>query len=42
MEDRVTYSEVWAWFLGSYYSYCKFKLSQQSSWAEDKSEIGFA
>lgn len=42
MEDRVTYSEIRAWFLGCYYSYCKVKLSHQSSWAEGESEVGYA
>lgn len=42
MEDRVTYGEIRAWFLGSYYSYCKVKLSHQSSWAEGESEVGYA
>lgn len=42
MEDRVTYGEMRAWFLGSYYSYCKVKLSHQSSWAEGESEVSYA
>lgn len=42
MEGRVTYGEIRAWFLGSYYSYCKVKLSHQSSWAEGESEVGHA
>ncbi|PVZ15420.1 MULTISPECIES: Imm2 family immunity protein [unclassified Pseudomonas] len=42
MEDRVTYGEIRAWFLGRYYSYCKVKLSHQSSWAEGESEVGYA
>ncbi|WP_342308089.1 Imm2 family immunity protein [Pseudomonas fluorescens] len=42
MEGRVTYGEIRAWFLGSYYSYCKVKLSHQSSWAEGESEVGYA
>lgn len=42
MEDRVTYNDIRAWFLGSYYSYCKVKLLHQSSWAEGESEVGYA
>lgn len=42
MKDRVTYGEIRAWFLGSYYSYCKVKLSHQSPWAEGESEVGYA
>ncbi|MEE4815643.1 Imm2 family immunity protein [Pseudomonas alliivorans] len=42
MEDRVTYGKIRAWFLGSYYSYCKVKLSHQSSWTEGESEVGYA
>ncbi|MCP1443231.1 hypothetical protein J3D54_002363 [Pseudomonas sp. GGS8] len=42
MEERVTYGEIRAWFLGSYYSYCRVKLSHQSPWAEGESEAGYA
>ncbi|WP_134677849.1 Imm2 family immunity protein [Ectopseudomonas khazarica] len=42
MEDRVTYGEIRAWFLGSYYNYCRAKLSHQSPWAEGESEVGYA
>ncbi|ATE78467.1 Imm2 family immunity protein [Pseudomonas frederiksbergensis] len=42
MEERVTYGEIRAWFLGSYYSYCRAKLSHQSSWVEGESEVGYA
>jgi len=42
MEDRVTYSEIRAWFLGSYYGYCRGKLSQRSPWAEGENEVGYA
>ncbi|AXA80553.1 hypothetical protein CE206_28650 (plasmid) [Achromobacter xylosoxidans] len=42
MEDRVTYSEIRAWFLGNYYSYCRAKLGRQIPWAEGESEVGYA
>lgn len=42
MEDRVTFSEIRVWFLGSYYSCCKGKLSQRSPWAEGEAEVGYA
>ncbi|UZE19480.1 immunity protein Imm2 [Pseudomonas sp. B21-054] len=42
MEERVTYGEIRAWFLGSYYNYCRVKLSHQSLWAEGESEVGYA
>lgn len=42
MEERVTYGEIRAWFLGSYYSYCRTKISQQSPWVEGESEVGYA
>ena len=42
MEERVTYGEIRAWFLGSYYSYCRIKLSHQSPWSEGESEAGYA
>ncbi|MBB4868253.1 hypothetical protein HNP46_007173 [Pseudomonas nitritireducens] len=41
-EDRVTYGEIRAWFLGSYYSYCRGKLSDKSPWTEGESEVGYA
>ncbi len=34
MEERVTYGEIRAWFLGSYYNYCRVKLNHQSPWVE--------
>lgn len=42
MEERVTYAEIRAWFLGSYYSYCRVKLRHRSAWVEGESEVGFA
>lgn len=42
MEERVTYSEIRTRFLGSYYNYCRAKLSHQSLWGEDESEAGYA
>jgi hypothetical protein len=42
MEERVTYNEIRAWFLNSYYSYCKAKLRHKSPWAEGESEVGYA
>lgn len=42
MEERVTYGEIRAWFLGSYYNYCRVKLSHQSPWGEGESEAGYA
>lgn len=42
MEDRVTYAEIRAWFLGSYCSYCRVKLRHRSAWVEGESEVGFA
>ncbi|NTX93380.1 MULTISPECIES: Imm2 family immunity protein [unclassified Pseudomonas] len=42
MEERVTYGEIRAWFLGSYYSYCRGKLSDKSPWIEGESEVGYA
>ncbi|MCY1549249.1 Immunity protein Imm2 [compost metagenome] len=42
MEDRVTYGEIRAWFLGSYYNYCRVKLSHQSPWGEGEIEAGYA
>ncbi len=42
MEERVTYGEIRAWFLGSYYNYCRVKLNHQSPWVEGESEVGYA
>lgn len=42
MEERVTYGEIRAWFLGRYYSYCRGKLSDKSPWIEGESEVGYA
>ncbi|CAI8816785.1 MULTISPECIES: Imm2 family immunity protein [Pseudomonas] len=42
MEERVTYGEIRAWFLGSYYNYCRVKLSHQYPWIEGESEVGYA
>ncbi|QVQ28282.1 Imm2 family immunity protein [Achromobacter deleyi] len=42
MEERVTYGEIRAWFLGSYYNYCRVKLSHQSPWGEGEGEAGYA
>ncbi|MCW0436730.1 Imm2 family immunity protein [Xanthomonas sacchari] len=42
MEDRITYSEIRAWFLECYYKYCKVKLSHKSPWVEGESEVGYA
>ena len=41
-EERVTYGEIRAWFLSTYYSYCRVKLSHKSPWGEDESEAGYA
>jgi hypothetical protein len=41
-EERVTYGEIRAWFLGSYYSYCRVKLSHKSPWGAGESEAGYA
>ena len=42
IEERVTYAEIRAWFLGSYHSYCRVKLMHRSAWVEGESEVGFA
>ena len=42
MEERVTYGEIRAWFLGSYYNYCRVKLNHQIPWVEGESEVGYA
>ena len=42
MEERVNYAEIRAWFLGSYYSYCRLKLRHRSAWGDGESEVGFA
>ncbi|QOT79037.1 Imm2 family immunity protein [Cupriavidus basilensis] len=42
MEDRVSYSVMRAWIFSRYYSYCRSKLNNKSSWVEGESEVGYA
>ncbi|MFY0480930.1 Imm2 family immunity protein [Achromobacter marplatensis] len=42
MEERVTYGEIRAWFLGCYYDYCRAKISHGGAWVEGESEVGYA
>lgn len=42
MEERITYREIRAWFLGCYYNYCRAKVKNNSPWVEGESEAGYA
>ncbi|MGV2862931.1 Imm2 family immunity protein [Achromobacter sp. ESBL13] len=42
MEERVTYGEMRAWFLGCYYDYCRTKIGHGGAWVEGESEVGYA